>query len=170
MFTRFFGLSTLTASVLFFGAAPRIADEPREFESAMYGFEIDPPRFKVDAEAMTANVAYFFAPPTDEFSPNLSIVRHKHTTEFAKYVELSNAQFVTGGMTVKSSKTLSIDGHEAHQWMYAATLGEHQLEFLACAVKQDGFVLLFTYTALSADFERFRPVFEASLGSLKLER
>jgi hypothetical protein len=170
MSSKCLGPIVLSACVLLFGAARPVVDSAREFESAAYGFSIDPPLFEVDPECPNAMVAQFFAPPEDGFAPNLNIQRQRHEGSLEEYVKLSAAQMEGAGWNVLESKAGAIGDRATHFFRFHGTVASNDLEFASLAVRDgESHVLLLTCTMPQERASELKNAFDDSFASLKFD-
>jgi hypothetical protein len=170
MNSKCIGSVALAACVLLFGAARPVVDGARGFESASYGFSIDPPEFEVDPDCENAMVAHFFWPPEADFAPNLNIQRQRYEGSIAEYAKLSEAQAESANWKLLESKAGAIGDRASHRMRYRAAMASNDLEFVSLAVRDgESHVLLFTYTVPQARAGELKEAIEESIASLKFD-
>lgn len=131
------------------------------FEAA--GFSIVP--LNGASETESYQVVMMFLPPTEGFSPNVSVMVQPFGGTIEEYISLSRQQFGGSGLTVLTER--ASDSEVA--WEYAGVLSGSRLHWFARAVLRDGKAYLITATATEAQWRTVSAELKACVESFTLE-
>ena len=159
--------AALVVGVLIGGAAPIAEFAGSFFHDHASGLSIEPPAF--DATTPNRSVAIFFDEPKNGLAANVNLLIQPPMSLKA-YGEMSEREFVENGITVDRREDLEIDGRPARLYEYHGKIGiDRTLAFVSVAVQYPAYTALATGTCLPEDLDHYRPLFEASLKSLRVE-
>lgn len=138
-----------------------------DFRDSKYGYTVSPPAFS-GANGASFTRLLVNGPFEAGFSPNMNVMVQEIKTTREQFLALSEGQFASAGMTIKSTAKREVSGRPAILVEYEGPVQGRALRFLSLAVVLPERVLLVTYTAPAAAFAALEADFRRSLESFKL--
>jgi hypothetical protein len=139
------------------------AAKPDGLVDGTYGYSMRSPVFAKLQPGATGMVAFFSAPPKDDFSANVNVLVQEVTTTRAEYRKGTEMQFEQLGYEVHSMEERDVGGHPALVFDYSGVQDGRELRFLGLAVVTQKRVFLLTGTAPAKDWKSYEKPFRDSL-------
>ena len=139
-----------------------------DYVNGSLGFTMTPPKFSFGPEVKGANVLQFYAPPSSGFAANLGLrIQRQKLLDFCS---ASDVEFKDMGLTVISSKDVTIGKAAAREYLCRGKVNKLDLEFLFVGIAHGDETFVLTGTALEKEFEKTEPAFRAAIQSFKADK
>jgi len=127
-----------------------------------FGFSIQPPVLREIPDNQA--IVLFYFPASEEFAPNVGVIRQTYPESAAKYKELTDSQLKDRNAEVIASKIAG----GTYLVEYAMAVNGKKMHFYSKAVFKDGKVLLATAAATPAQWKKLGNEMKKVVDSLSL--